>query len=80
MEIMKLTMKEDVHCGTHYYCSFSNDKIVLFEKKYDIRLITLISMYHLKPLVSLGSFMKKSETQIYKLLFVLTLFRHISDH
>ena len=33
--------------------SFSHHKITLFENKYDIKLITLISMYHLKPLVSL---------------------------
>ena len=33
--------------------SFSYHKITLFENKYDIKLITLISMYHLKPLVSL---------------------------
>ena len=33
--------------------SFSYHKITLFENKYGIKLITLISMYHLKPLVSL---------------------------
>ena len=33
--------------------SFSYHKITLFKNKYGIRLITLISMYHLKPLVSL---------------------------
>ena len=37
---------------------FSYRKITLFEKKYDIKLITLISMYHLKPLVSLDRFIK----------------------
>ena len=36
------------------FFSFSYHKITLFEKKYDIKLITLISTYHLKPLVSLG--------------------------
>ena len=35
------------------FFSFSYHKIELFEKKYDIKLITLISMYHFKPLVSL---------------------------
>ena len=29
--------------------SFSYHKITLFDKKYDIKLITFISMYHLKP-------------------------------
>ena len=58
MEIMKLTIKEDFHPGTHYLFLFSYHKITLFEKKYDIKLITLISMYHLKPLVSLGRFIK----------------------
>ena len=38
--------------------SFSYYKIILFEKKYDIELITLISMYHLKPLVSLDRFIQ----------------------
>ena len=33
--------------------SLSYHKITLFENKYGIKLITLISMYHLKPLVSL---------------------------
>ena len=50
---MKLTIKEDFHHGTRYLFSFSYHKITLFEKKYGIKLITLISMYHLKPLVSL---------------------------
>ena len=35
-----------------------NQKITLFESKYDIKLIILISMYHLKPLASLGRFIK----------------------
>ena len=34
------------------FFSFTYYKITLFEKKYDIKLITLISMYHLKPLVT----------------------------
>ena len=54
MEIMKLTIKEDFHRGTHYLFSFSYHKITLFEKKYDIKLFALISMYHLKPFVRLG--------------------------
>ena len=40
------------------FSSFSYYKITLFKKKYDIKLITLISMYHLKPLVSLDRFIK----------------------
>ena len=40
------------------FFSFSYHKITLFEKKYDIKLITLISMYHLKLLVSLDRFIK----------------------
>ena len=58
MEIMKLTIKEDVHRGTCYLFSFSYHKITLFEKKYVIDLITLISMYHLKSLVSLQAHLK----------------------
>ena len=54
---MKLTMEEDFHRGT-VFSSFSYHKITLFEKKYDIKLITLISMYYLKPLVSLDGFIK----------------------
>ena len=54
---MKLTIEEDFHRGTHFL-SFSYHKIILFEKKYDIKLITLISMYHLKRFVSLGRFIK----------------------
>ena len=48
MEIMRLTIEEDFHRGTHYLFSFSYHKIT-FEKKYDIKLIILISMYNLKP-------------------------------
>ena len=45
---MKLTIKEDSrHRETCYLFSFSYHKITLSEKKYDIKLITLISMYHL---------------------------------
>ena len=33
-------------------------KFPLLEKKWDIKLITLISMHHLKPLVSLGRLIK----------------------
>ena len=54
---MKLTINEDFHCGTHLF-SFSHHKIILFEKKYDTKFITLISMYHLKPLASLGRFIR----------------------
>ena len=45
MEIMKLTIREDFHRGTVFF-SFSYHKTTLFEKKYDIKLIILISMYH----------------------------------
>ena len=40
------------------FFSISYHKITLFDKKYDIKLITLISMYHLKPLVSFDRFIK----------------------
>ena len=46
-------VKEDFNRATCYLFSFFYNKITLFEKKYVIKLITLISMYHLKPLVSL---------------------------
>ena len=51
-------VKEDFHHGTHNLFSFSYHKTALFETKYEIKLITLMSMYHLKPLVSLD-FIKK---------------------
>ena len=57
MEIITLTIREDFHRG-HVFFSFSYHKITLFEKKYDIKLITLSSMCHLKPLVSLGRFIE----------------------
>ena len=37
---------------------FSYHKITLLEKKYDIKLITSISMYHLKSLASLAGSLK----------------------
>ena len=58
MEIMKLIIKEDSHSGTHLSFFVFYNKITLFEKKYDTKLITLISMHHLKPLVSLSRFIK----------------------
>ena len=42
------------------FCFVFYHKITLFKKKYDIKLITSISMYHLKPLVSLGRFIIKN--------------------
>ena len=42
-----------------FFFSFSYHKITLFEKMFDIKLITLIFMYHLKPLASLDRFIKK---------------------
>ena len=50
---MELTINKDFRRGTCYPFSFSYHKITLFEKKYVLKLITLLSMYHLKPLVSL---------------------------
>ena len=45
--------------------SFSYHKITLFENKYGIKLIILISMYHLKPLVRLQVQLKlKADVQI----------------
>ena len=61
---MKLTIEEDFYRGTCYLFSFSYHKITLFEKKYDIKLITLISMYHLKPHLSLDKFIKNVDAQI----------------
>ena len=48
MEIMKLTIKEDFRRGT-VFLAFLYHKITLFENKYGygIKLIALISMYHL---------------------------------
>ena len=43
---------------------FSYHKITLFEKKYDIKLITLISMHYLKPLVSLDRFIKNADADV----------------
>ena len=43
---MQLTIKEYFHRGTVFF-SFSYHKITLLEKKYDIKLINLIPMYHL---------------------------------
>ena len=51
--------------------SFSCHKITSFENKYGIKLITSISMYHLKPLVSRAGSIK-IKMQMYKLLLVLT--------
>ena len=61
MEIMKLTIKEDFLGETHYPFSFSYHKITLFEKKHDIELITLNSMYHLKPVVSFNLLFIKNQ-------------------
>ena len=44
--------------GHVIFLRFLITKITLFEKKYVIMLITLISMYHLKPLVSLQVHLK----------------------
>ena len=54
--------------------SFSYHKITLFENKYGIKLITLISMYHLfyKTSCELAGSIK-IKMQMYKLLLVLTL-------
>ena len=57
LDIMKLTVKEDFHRGTVFFLVFLSQNHI-FLKKYDFKLITLISMYHLKPLVSLDRFIK----------------------
>ena len=49
----------------------SHHKITLFEKKYVIKLITLISMYHSTSCEFEGLF--KIKIQMYKLLIVFTL-------
>ena len=73
MEIMKLIIKEDFHRGTHYLFLVSYHKVTLFEKKGDIKLISLISMYHLNLLWAWAGSLK-IKMQIHKLLFILTLF------
>ena len=50
------------------FFSFSYHKIALFEKKYDIKLITLISIYQLKPLVSLDRFIKNCNADVQNAL------------
>ena len=60
----KINYQSDFHCGTRYFFSCSYKKITLFEKKYDFKLITLISMYHLKPFVSLGRFIKNQNADV----------------
>ena len=67
----EINYKEDFHRRTHYLFSFSYHKITLFEKKYDIKLNTLISMYLLWTWA--GSL--KIKMQMHKLLFVIKLFR-----
>ena len=44
--------------------SFSYHKITLFGKKYDIKLITLISMYHFKSFLSLDRFIKNQNADV----------------
>ena len=61
MEIMKLTVKRRFPLSDMQSFSLSYHKITLFEKKYVIKLITLISMYYLKPLVSLQVHLKLKE-------------------
>ena len=51
---------------------FFYNKITLLENKYDIKLITLISMYHFKTSCELAG-STKIKMQMYKLLLVLTL-------
>ena len=64
MKIMKLTIKERFPPWDTLFFQFLYHKITLFEKKYYIKLITFISVYHLKPLVSLGRFMKNQNADI----------------
>ena len=82
MEIMKVTIKEDFHRRTHYPFSFSYHKITLFEKKYDIKLITLISTYHLKPFVSLGRFIRNinADAQIALCIDTVQVFCMTTSH
>ena len=44
--------------GHIIFFSFSYHEITLLKSKYDIKLMTLIYMYHLKPSVNLGRFIK----------------------
>ena len=59
IKIMKLTIKEDFRRRTVFSC-FSYHKITLFENKYGIKLITLMSMYHLRTTVPLVSYIRNS--------------------
>ena len=62
MEIIRLTIKDDFHRETCYFFSFSYHKITLFEKKYVIKLIPLISMYNFETSCELaGSFKIKMQ-------------------
>ena len=58
--------------------SFSYHKIILFENKYGIKLITLINLHvPFKTSCELAGSVK-IKMQMYKLLLVLTLFRSFS--
>ena len=46
------------------FFSFSYHKSTLFEKKYDFTLINLISMHHLKPLVSSDRSIKNENADV----------------
>ena len=63
----------------HVFFPISYHKITLFEKKYNIKLMASISMYHLKPLLSLDRFIK-IKMQMRKLIFVLKLFRFFDNY
>ena len=54
----------EIDCHGTVFFSFSYNKIILFEKKHDMKLINLISMYHLKPLVSLDRFIKNQNADV----------------
>ena len=56
--------------------SFPYHKITLFENKYDNKLITLISMYHLKHFVSLQVQLKcKLLIDTFQILFIEKFYR-----
>ena len=74
MEIMKLTIKEDFRRGTVFSC-FSYHKITLFENKYGIKLITLISMHRLNLIASIVQIASCIDT--FQIFFITTFHRQI---
>ena len=60
-------LKEDFHCWIHYLFSFYNPKITLFEKKFDIKVLT-----HVK--VSVRCLFKRRLTQSFSVVITFVGF------